>query len=312
MAPLIARAQAPLRRARIGVLCPFSRTAAAAWHQALQMGLRDRGWIEGANIDIEYWYADGATERLPALVAEIVGRNVDVIVTEVTEATQAAKQATRTVPIVMIAVGDPVGVGIVNSLARPGGNVTGLSQNIVESVGKRLELLKLMIPDLNEVLVLWNPEEENSTFNWLELNATSGGLGLRLKSLETRGQDALDKVIGSGVAGGDRALYLVPGPLFVSNLKRIATFARGARMASIFHLPEYVQAGGLLSYGPDRNDLFRRAADYVDRILKGARPGDLPVEQPVKYELTINMATAREIGLIVPPLVLAQAAELIE
>lgn len=311
-APLVVRAQTAGGRARVGILCPFSPAAAATWHQALQAGLRDRGWIEGANIALEHWYADGATERLPALVAEILRHNVDVIVTEVTEATQAAKEATRTVPIVMIAVGDPVAVGLVNSLARPGGNVTGLSQNIVESVGKRLELLKLIVPDLSEVVVLWNPDEENSTLNWRELNASSAGLGLRLKSLEARGQDALDKVINSGVGGADRALYLVPGPLFVSNLKQIAAFARNARLASIFHLPEFVQVGGLLSYGPDRVDLFRRAADYVDKILKGAKPADLPVEQPVKYELTINMTTARQIGLTVPPLVLAQAAEIVE
>ena len=214
-------------------------------------------------------------------------------------------------PIVMVAVGDPVGVGL---LEQPGPTWRQRDWIVPEHRGIRrqaAELLKLMIPTERSSRPV-EPEEENSTFNWRELNATSGGQGVRLKSLEARGQDALDYVIRSGVGRADRALYVVPGPLFVSNLKAIAAFARDARMASIFHLPEYVQFGGLLSYGPDRIDLFRRAADYVDRILKGARPADLPVEQPVKYELTINMATARQIGLIVPPLVLAQAAELVE
>lgn len=310
--PFGAHAQPAGRRARIGVLSPFSPAATATWHDAFQRGLSDLGWVEGSNISIKYRYADGATERLAGLAADILHLKVDLIVAEVTEATQAVKQATSTVPVVMVAVGDPVAAGLVASLARPGANVTGLSQNIVESVGKRLEMLKLVVPALSDVVVLWNPDEANSTLNWRELEASSGRLGLRLKSFETRGPDALEKALKGGLPAAERALYVVPGPLFVTNLHKIAAFAKERRLASIFHLPEFVQMGGLLAYGPDRTDLFRRAAAYVDKILKGAKPADLPVEQPTKYDLSINLATARAIGLAIPPLMLAQAAEVIE
>jgi|SRR5579883_1196245 putative ABC transport system substrate-binding protein len=308
-----ARAQQQQRRPRVGVLCPFSPGAAEAWHAALEQGLAKRGWRPGDTVDLDYRFAEGNTARLAVLADELLRDGVDLLVTEVTEATVVAKEATRTVPIVMVAVGDPVAANVVASLAHPGGNVTGLSQNIVESVGKRLELLVSVVePGTREVLVIWNPDEENSILNWRELNASSARIGVKLVSLETRGQQELEKVLAAPAATGMRALYVVPGPLFVTNLHRIAAFARDARLASVFHLPEYVRLGGLLSYGPDRFDLFRRAAGYIDRILHGARPADLPVEQPVKYELSINTATARAIGLRLTPLILAQADETVE
>src|SRR4051812_29701165 len=182
----------------------------------------------------------------------------------------------------------------------------------LESAGKRLELLKLALPGLTEVAVLWNPDDDNSNLNQGELQKHSGPLGLRLKSLAVHTPAEIDSALSSAAVGGTRALYVVPGPLFVTNLERIVALARERRLVSIFHLPEYVHMGGLLAYGPDRNDLFRRAAHYVDRLLKGAKPAELPVEQPNKFELSVNLATAKAIGLAVPPLMLMQAGEVIE
>ena len=298
--------------AAIGVLSPFSPAVASEWPRAFEGALVELGWTPGTRLRIEYRHADGDTARLPALMEELLRARVDLVVSEVTEATQAAKKATSMLPIVMVAVGDPVAAGLVASLARPGGNVTGLSQNIVESAGKRLELLKTALPSLGEVAVLWNADDDNSVLNWKELQGRAGPLGLGLKSLMAHTTAEIEAVLSPGSIGATRALYVVPGPLFVTNLQKIATLARERRLVSIFHLPEFVHYGGVLSYGPDRNDLFRRAATYVDRLLKGARPADLPVEQPTKFDLSINLATARTIGLTVPPLVLAQAAELIE
>ncbi len=310
--PLAAGAQPARASARIGVLSPFSPASADEWHRAFENGLRQLGWIPGSNITIEYRLARGTSERLPALAAELVGAKVDLILAEVTEASWVAQKATSTIPIVMVAVGDPVAAGLVASLARPGGNITGLSQNIIESASKRMEMLKLMVPELVDVAVLWNPDDDNSALNWREVQASSLRLGLRLTSLQARNVDELNKTLKSESGAAWRALYVVPGPLFVTNLQMIADVAREHRVASIFHLPEFVHMGGLMAYGPDRSDLFRRAAVYVDKILKGARPSDLPVEQPTKFGLSLNLATARTLGLAVPPLILAQADEVIE
>jgi putative ABC transport system substrate-binding protein len=296
----------------IGVLSPFAQGTSAEWHRSFEAGLQDLGWTSGRNLRIEYRYAMGDTTRLPALMADLLRSSARVVVTEVTEATQAAKKATTTLPIVMVAVGDPVAAGLVSSLARPEGNLTGLSQNIVESSGKRLEMLKLALPSLTEVAVLWISNDDNSVLNWRYLQTLAGPMGLRLKSLLVSSLQEIENALSSGSVGEMRALYVVPGPLFVNNLGRIATLARERRVASVFHLPEFVHAGGLLSYGPDRSDLFRRAASYVDRLLKGARPADLPVEQPNKFDLSVNLATARAIGLALPSLMLLQASELIE
>jgi putative ABC transport system substrate-binding protein len=295
----------------VGVLSPFSPAAAAEWHRAFEHGLQGLGWTPGAKLRIEYRYGDGDTAQLPRLMDELMRLKPDLLLTEVTEATQAARKATTAVPIVMVAVGDPVAIGLVASLARPGGNVTGLSQNIVESAGKRLELLRAMGGG-SDIAVLWNPDDENSMLNWRALEAHAGPLGLPLKSLPAHTAAEIESAITGPGVGETRAVYVVPGPLFVTNLSRIAALARERRLASIFHLPDYVHMGGLLSYGPDRSDLFRRAAGYVDRILKGAKPADLPVEQPNKFELSINLGTARAIGLVIPPLMLVQAGEVVE
>jgi putative ABC transport system substrate-binding protein len=295
---------------RIGVLSPFSAAAAQAWHDAFEDALRQLGRSGARSLAIEYRFADGNTARLPDFVAELLRDKVELIVAEVTEASWAAQKATSTIPIVMVAVGDPVGAHLVASLARPGGNITGISQNIIESAGKRLELLKTTMPDLADIAVLWNAEDDNSALNWRELQISSQRLGVRLTSLKARDAGELRKVLAE--SAGWRALYVVPGPLFVTNLQVIADVAKERRAASIFHLPEYVQLGGLMAYGPDRADLFRRAAVYVDRILKGARPADLPVEQPTKFTLSINLNTARSIGIVIPPSLMARADEVVE
>jgi putative ABC transport system substrate-binding protein len=311
--PMPVRAQnMPVRATRIGVLSPFSRATSAVWHEAFLRRLKEHGWIEGTNLTIDFRFGDGRTDLLPRLAAELIDLKPDLLVTEVTEATAAAQAATHSIPVVMVAVGDPVAAGLVASLARPGANITGVSQNVVESAGKRLEMLKLMVPELTDVAVLWNPEEGNSTLNWREIQPSAARLGVRPVSLEVRTFEALNAVLQGGVDSRVRALFTVPGPLFVASLRPIAEFAVKHRLASIFHLPEYVRLGGLMAYGPDRGDQFRRAATYVDRILKGAKPADLPVEQPTTVELSVNLKTARAIGLTIPRLILAQAAEVIE
>jgi ABC-type uncharacterized transport system substrate-binding protein len=296
----------------VGVLSPFSPRDAAVWHEAFRQGLRDLGWVEGNNIGIEYRFADGKSDRLAALAAELVRVKVDVIVTAVNTDTLAAKNATKTVPIVMASAGDPVAFGLVNSLAHPGGNVTGLSQIAPELSGKRLELLKEIVPHLARVAVLWNPKGTTSPISWKESQMPAHELGLRLQSIEVVGREDFERAIEDARKGRAGALAILPDPLFAGNLKRIAELAAKSRLPSIFHLVEFVGAGGLVAYGPDRSDMFRRAATYVDKILKGAKPADLPVEQPTKFEFVINLKTAKQIGLTIPPSVLARADRVIK
>jgi putative tryptophan/tyrosine transport system substrate-binding protein len=275
-------------------------------------GLRDLGWIEGKTIIIEYRYAEGRSDRLPELAADLVRLKVDIIVTAVTNDTLAAKNATREIPIVMAAAGDPVATGIVESLARPGGNITGLSQMNPELTGKRLDLLKEIVPKLSPVAVLWNPEDPISILGWDEIQLPARKLGVEVHSLEVRSPGDLDKALDEAARTHVGALVIMPNPVFVTNLKRIADFAAQNRLPSIFHLREFANAGGLVSYGIDRSDQFRRAATYVDKILKGAKPADLPVEQPTKFELVINLKTAKTLGLAVPASLLTRADEVIE
>jgi len=296
----------------IGLLSPFTRTETEPWHQAFRQGLRDLGWTEGANARLEYRYADGRSERLPALAAELVALKPDILVVSMTPDAHAALEATKTIPIVMASPGDPVATGLIASLARPGGNVTGLTQISTDLAAKRLQLLKEIAPGISRVAVLWNPPDRISALTWREIQGPAQQLGLTLQSLEVSDADRLDAVFVEAIAAHNHALIALPTPLFVVNAKRIADFALVNRLPSVFHLPEFVQAGGLLSYGPDRADLFRRAAAYVDKILKGAKPGDLPVEQPTKFQLVVNIKTARALGLAIPSTFLARADEVIE
>jgi putative ABC transport system substrate-binding protein len=296
---------------RIGLLSPFSPSATGLWHQAFRQGLRDLGWVEGKTISIEYRYAEGRSDRLPDLAADLVRLKVDIIVASVNTDALAAKNATREIPIVVASAGDPVAIGLVESLARPGGNITGLSQISPELAGKRLELLKEMVPKLSRVAVLWNPQGTTSPLSWKEIQLPARELGVQLHSLEVRSSNDFAKAFEDAARARAGALAIMPDPLFAGNLKRIADLAAKSRLPSIFHLTEFVDSGGLVAYGPDRSDQFRRAATYVDKILKGTKPGDIPVEQPTKFELVINLKTAKQIGLIIPQSVLYRADRVI-
>ena len=306
------RAQAPAKVRRIGLLSPYSPSDTALWHQAFRLGLRDLGWVEGKNISIEYRYAEGRSDRLPELAADLVRLKVDVIVASVTSDALAAQKATRAIPIVMAVAGDPVASGLVESLAQPGGNITGLSQMNVELVGKRLELLKEMVPKLSRVAVLWNPQNAASTLNWKEIQLPARQLGIQLNSLEVRSPDDFDKAFEDATRARAGALVILADPVTGTNQKRIVDFAAKSRLPSISQFSAFADAGGLATYGPDRADLYRRAATYVDKILKGAKPGDLPIQQPTKFELVINLKTAKALGLTVPQSLLQRANEVIE
>ena len=308
----IAQAQQPAKIPRIGLLSPFSPSATALWHQAFLQGLRDLGWVEGKNISIEYRYAEGRRDRLPDLVADLVRLKVDIIVASVNTDALVAKKTTRTIPIVMASAGEPVATGLIDSLARPGGNITGLSQMAPEMAGKRLELLKEIVPKLSRVAVLWNPQGTTSTLNWKEIQLPARELGVKLHSLEVQSLNDFDKAFEDATRARAGALSIMPDQLFAGNLKRIADLAVKSRLPSIFHLSEFADSGGLVAYGPDRPDQFRRAATYVDKILKGAKPADLPVEQPKKFEFIVNLKAAKQIGLTIPPNVLVRADRVIK
>jgi putative ABC transport system substrate-binding protein len=307
-----ARAQAPTKVRRIGMLSAFSPSETTRWHQAFRLGLRDLGWVEGKNISIEYRYAEGRSDRLPDLAADLVRLKVDVIVTSITSDVVAAQKATTAIPIVMVAGGDPVAIGLVESLARPGGNITGLSQMIAELGGKRLELLKEMVPQLSRVAVLWNPQSASSTLYWKEIQSPARQLGVQLHSLEVRSPNDFDQAFEDATRARAGALVITGAPVFAANLKRIADFATKSRLPSIYQSSDFVDAGGLVVYGPDRADLYRRAAAFVDKILKGAKPGDLSIELPTKFELVINRKTAKALGLTIPQSLLISADRVIE
>jgi len=310
--PLTADAQQPVKVPRIGLLSPSSPSGAAPWHQAFRQGLRELGWVEGKNISIEYRYAEGRNDRIPDLAADLVRLKVDIIVATTSTETLAAKKATRAIPIVMASAGDPVAGGLVESLARPGGNITGLTQIAPELAGKRLELLKEIAPKLTRVAVLWNPEGTTSPLAWKESQLPVRELGLQLHSMEVRRSNDFAKAFEDAIRARAGAVAVMPDPLFVSNLRRIADLAAKSRMPSIFHLREFADSGGLMTYGVDRSDMFQRAATYVDKILKGAKPGDLPIEQPTKFQLVINMKTAKALGVTIPPSLLLRANHVIE
>ena len=253
-------------------------------------------------------------DRLPGLAADLVRLKVDVIVGSTTSDAVAAQKASGAIPIVVAAAADPVATGLVESLARPGSNITGLSQIASELAGKRLELLKEIIPRLSRVAVLWNPQNAVSTLNWKELQLPARQLGVQLHSLEVRSPKEFDQAFEDALRVRAGALTLMPAPLFggIVNLKRIADFAAKNRVPSISFSSEFADAGGLVTYGPDRADMFRRAATFVDKILKGAKPGDLPIEQPTKFELVVNMKTAKALGIKIPQSVLVRADGVIE
>jgi putative ABC transport system substrate-binding protein len=302
-----ADAQQTKKISRIGLLAGGRGVGSAG--DALRQRLRDLGWVESQNIAIEYQLAEVNLDRLPQLAAELVRLKVAVIVADSDPAIRAAKQATRTIPIVLIAVGDPVKEGFVASLARPGGNITGLTSISEELSGKRLELVKEAFPKVSRVTVLWNPDNASNLLEFREMEVASRTLGLKLQSLQVRGSNDFE----GAFAAKDRAnaLIIVRDPLIDSHHFRILDFAIDNRLPAMHGEAQFVEAGGLMSYGPSRVELFRRAATYVDKILKGAKPADLPVERPTKFELVINLKTAKQIGVTIPPNVLARADRVI-
>ena len=308
----VADAQEPKKVPKIGFLVGPSRSFFASRMESFQQGLHSLGYIEGKNIVIEYRYAEGKADRLPTLAAELVGLNVDVIVTSATPSVLAAKKATSTIPVVFVSVTDPVSSGLVTSLARPGGNITGLTILAPELSGKRLELLKEAVPNVTRVAFLWNPANPAQAPQWREAQAAAQALGLRLQSLEVRSSNDFDSTFEAALRERARALIASPEPLINTHLKRIVEFAAKNRLPAMYAGPEVVDAGGLMSYSPDYTYQYRRAATYVDKILKGAKPADLPVEQPTKFELIINLKAAKQIGLTIPPNVLARADKVIK
>ncbi len=312
-APLAADVQQEGKVHRIGVLIPTSPSAGARYLKAFQQGLHERGYIERKNIIIESRYTEGRIDPLPELGADLVRLKVGVIVTRGQQATRVAQKASGTIPIVFAGLGsDPVEIGLISSMARPGGNVTGLTSLAPELNGKRLELLKEVFPKVARVAFLWRIGSFSGERHFKEAEAVAGELGMRLHSVGVREPDDLERGLEAARRAGAQALTSTPSPLFTTHRVRIATLATKNRLPAIYPSTEFVEAGGLMSYGPDDLEYWRRAATYVDKILKGAKPGDLPVEQPTKFELVINLKTAKALGLKIPQSILVRADEVIQ
>ena len=308
--PLAARAQQSAKLPIIGFLGGTTASAMRAWTDAFVQRLRELGWIEGRTVAIEYRWAEGRNERYSEIAAEFVRLKVDVIVT-VGAAVAAAKQVTSVIPIVFAVANNPVGIGLVASLARPGGNVTGLSNQTADLAGKRLELLREIVPSLHQLAIMANLGYPASVLEMREVEATASALGLEVITPEIRRAEDIAPAF-EEVRGRVEALSVITDPLMVTNRVHINTLAQGARLPTIYPAREYVESGGLISYGPNYPNLFRRAAEFVDKILRGAKPSDIPIEQPTKFDLVINLKTAKALGLAVPGTVLARADDVIE
>jgi len=309
---LTAQAQQPGKVPRIGYLGNSSPALEPDLVGAFRQGLRDLGYTEGQNILIEFRWAEGRSERFPELAAELVRLKVDVLLAAGTPGALAAKQATQTIPIVMAAVGDAVGTGLVRSLARAGGNITGLTAMTLDLDGKRLELLKGIVPRLSRVAILLNPANPISAFGWKEVLAPAEALHLKLEPVEVRAAEQLDAAFAAIARQRPSALYILADRVLLAHRARIVDFAARRSLPAMYPFREFVDARGLISYAPNFPAMFRRAATYVDKILKGAKPGDLPVEQPTTFELVINLKTAKALGLTIPPSLLARADEVIQ
>ena len=307
-----AEAQQPKKIPRIG----FLGNSTAALEENLigpfREGLRDLGYVEGKNIVIEWRWAEGKYERFPSLIVELIASKVDLIVTAGTPATQAYQKARTSIPLVMVAVGDPVGTGIVASLNRPGGNITGLTSISPELEGKRIELLREVIPKLSHIAVLWNPKNAFHTIENKEVEAAAAALRMKVLYLGVEAQEQIGNAFAQILKERPGALLVLADRVFLHNRVLIMDFAAKHRLPGVYAYVELVEAGGLMSYGPNYADMHRRAATYVDKILKGTKPADLPVEAPIKFELVINLKAAKQIGVTVPPLVLYRADKVIK
>jgi putative ABC transport system substrate-binding protein len=311
-APLTAGAQQAPKAPRIGVLHPGAPAAASQLVAAFKQGLREHGYVEGQNIVVERRFAEARAERLSDIAAELVRLKVDVIVTASDVGIAAVKQQTETIPIVMANSTDPVGTGFVASLARPGGNVTGLSNISPELSAKRLELLKEAVPGLSRVAIMWSPDVRGAVLDYKETENAARSLRLQLQSAEVSRTDDFSRAFSALTIRRAEALIVAGSPLTYINRDQIASLAQKNRLPSMSTQREFAYAGGLITYGPNLAEQWRRAATYVDKILKGAKPGDLPVEQPTKFELVINLKTAKALGLTIPPSLLRRADQVIE
>ncbi len=309
--PLPLSAQQPGKVPTIGVLGSATPSAQSKWFVSFVERLRELGWIEGRNVAIEYRWAAGRSERYTEIAAEFVRLKVDVIVTSGTASVAAVKQATSAIPIVFAAAADPVDNNLVASLARPGGNVTGLSLQQTDLGAKRLELLREVVPGLRGLAIIANVGSVGASLEMREVQATAHTLGLDVATFEIRRSEDIATAF-EGLRGRADALYVCSDPLLFTNRVRINTLALGARLLTMYLFREYVEAGGLMSYGANFPDLFKRAADFVNKILRGTKPADIPVEQPIKFDLVVNLTTAKVLGLEFPPTLLARADEVIE
>ena len=306
----LAQAQQQAKVSKIGVLGPGVSSALSSSRAVFSKALRELGYVEGNNIAIEYRYGDNKLERLPALADELVHLKVDVIIANATSGAIAAKTATKTIPIIFLGVSDPVGAGLIDSLARPGGNITGFTNIAAVLAGKRLELLKETVPKLSRVAVVWNPRDPGSTLNWKESQLPARELGLQLHSVEVGSVGEYESSFKEAVKARSGALAV--SPLASFDLNRIVDLAAKNRLPAIYATRNIVDRGGLMFYGPEETEIVRRVAVFVDKILKGAKPADIPVEQPMKFEFVINLKTAKQIGLTIPPNVLARADRVIK
>jgi putative ABC transport system substrate-binding protein len=310
--PLAARAQQRTSIPRIGYLFSFAEVEGRHLWEACRQGLRELGYVEGRNIAVEPRFAEGRHERLPGLADDLVRRKVDVIVAAATPASRAAHAATRTIPIVIVAVGEPVKAGLVASLARPGGNVTGLSLLTPELSGKRLELLREFVPKVARVGVLKNPDNPVSAIFLEETQDAARKLGIELGTSDARSLDQIEHAFQQAIVRGDDAIIVFDDPVLWSHRARFVELAAARKIPAMYGYRDFVDGGGLMSYGPDRPDQYRRTALFVDKIIKGAKPADLPVERPTKFELIFNRKAARALGLDVPTSLLLRADEIVE
>jgi putative ABC transport system substrate-binding protein len=308
--PFIAEAQPAEKVYRIGYV--RAETPPPVDIEAFRQGLREHGYVEGKNVVIEYRWADGNEERLRSLVTDLIRLKVDLIVASAPAATRVAKEATTTIPIVMVLVADPVAFGFVASLARPGGNVTGFAFLLPEVSGKRLDLLKEAIPELSRVAVLWNAANPYKPFDLKEVQSVADALGVAVHPFPVREPNDFDEAFKAAVKSRVGGLITLEDPFTIAHRSKIVTLALKYRLPAIYAVKPFVEAGGLMSYGPDRGDQNRRAAAFVDKILKGARPADLPVERPTKFELVINVKTAKATGITIPPSLLFRADQVLE
>jgi putative ABC transport system substrate-binding protein len=308
----LTHAQQPVKVPRVGLLLQGTSASLMTRLEGLQQGLRERGYVEGKNITLEQRFDNDREERLPALAADLIRLRVDIIVAAATPAVMAAKQATGTIPIIIVHSADPVALGLVTSLARPGGNVTGLSSSSPDYSGKQLELLKEAVPKLSRIAILWNAANPGTAIAFREMQDVVRALKLPLQSLEVRRSEDFAPAFKKVAKQRGMGLVTLLDPLIVSQRARIVELASESRLPAIYPTKEFVEAGGLMAYGADLTDSYRRTTIFMDKILKGAKPADLPVEQPTKFTFAVNLKTAKQIGLTIPPNVLARADRVIK